>query len=182
MRPRASTALVVKVSGVRANPESFKRYRDSGSSARAFRADEDAPRELCRLTASSNDIALLEKERENEREREREKETDRTRPRQRERERAAATRVVSDACNRYRLTTLAPTSAATPSLPPPSLPVLLPPPSSLLPPLARAPSQATTVSNTGGGGGSSDGGGRRLLAFLSINSSNIHAPISFYLS
>lgn len=88
MRPRASTALVVKVSGVRANPESFKRYRDSGSSARAFRAGEDAPRELCRLTASSNDIALLEKERENEREREREKETERTRPRQRERERA----------------------------------------------------------------------------------------------
>lgn len=88
MRPRASTALVVKVSGVRANPESFKRYRDSGSSARAFRAGEDAPRELCRLTASSNDIALLEKERENEREREREKETGRTRPRQRERARS----------------------------------------------------------------------------------------------
>lgn len=86
--------------GARTNPESLKRYRDV--TACVPRQREESSRKLRRLTASSNDIA-----------REREKK------RGRKRDGGAATRVVSDACNRYRLTTLDPTSAATPSLPPP---------------------------------------------------------------
>lgn len=86
---------------------------------------------------------------------------------ERDRENAQRRRVVSDACNHYRLTTLDPTSVATPSPP-------LPPPPPTHPHYRRYYHQHHLRPLPAAD--------RRLLAFLSINSSKLHPFISFYLS